>query len=98
MILNERVPEWPLPRRPGASHRVNAAVLTALNIVPRARSARVRNATWHFLCHQALREGCWGVEPRGDRALRVSPVLASLAPRDPAAQMSTQLAPVRRGR
>jgi len=84
VILHERVPEWPLPRRPGARRRAKAAVLTALNTVPRARPRLVRHVTWHFLCHEAFREACWGVEPRAGRALRLGAVLARLAARDPA--------------
>ena len=93
VILHERIPDWPLPRRSGARHRVKAVVLTALNVVPRARPLRVRHATWHFLCHQAFREGCWGVAPRGDRAVRVGPALAWLAARDPATRTSSRSTP-----
>ncbi|HWC25532.1 MAG TPA: glycosyltransferase [Solirubrobacteraceae bacterium] len=93
VLLHERFPDWPLPRRSGARHRLKAVVLTALNVVPRVRPSRVRHATWHFLCHQAFREGCWGVAPRGDRALRVGPALAWLAARDPAARTSDAEAP-----
>ena len=87
VILHRRVADWPLPRRPGARHRAKAAILTALNLVARVRALRlVRQATWHFLCHQAFREGCWDVAPRGARTLRLGSALASLAARDPAAQ------------
>lgn len=55
VILQERVPDWPLPRRSGARHRVKAAVLATLNVVPCVRPLPVRHATWHFLCHQAFR-------------------------------------------
>ena len=92
VILHERVPDWPLPRRPGARHRVKAAVLTALNLVPRVRPLPLRHATWHFLCHQAFREGCWGVAPRGGQAVRLGPILASLAARDPATRTSIERA------
>ncbi|MDP8908835.1 MAG: glycosyltransferase [Chloroflexota bacterium] len=90
VILHERVPDWRLPRRPGARHWLKAVVLTALNLVPRVRPVQLRHATWHFLCHQAFREGCWGVAPRGDHALRLGPALASLAARDPATRMPTK--------
>lgn len=84
MILRDRVPDWPLPRRSGARHRVKAVVLSALNMIPRVRPTWLRHATWHFLCHQAFREGCWGVEPRGDRPLQLGSGLARLTARDPA--------------
>ena len=88
MILRDRVPDWPLPRRSGPRHRAKAIVLSALNAIPRVRPRWLRHATWHFLCHQAFREGCWGVEPRGDRPLRTGPALARLAARDPATRPS----------
>lgn len=84
MILRNRVPDWPLPRRSGARHRVKAVLLSVLNTIPRVRPTWLRHATWHFLCHQAFREACWGVEPRRNRALRVGHALAWLAARDPA--------------
>ena len=84
LILHDRVPDWPLPRHSGARHRAKAAVLTALNVIPRVPPLRLRHATWHFLCHQAFREGCWGVEPRGDRPLQMGAALARLAARDAA--------------
>ncbi|MDQ3849116.1 MAG: glycosyltransferase [Actinomycetota bacterium] len=90
VLLHERVPDWPLPRRSGARHRAKAVVLTALNLIPRVRPLRVRHATWHFLCHQAFREGCWGVDPRCERPLRVGRTLAGLAARDPATRTSTR--------
>ncbi len=85
-ILHDRQPDWPLPRRSGARHLVKSAVLTALNMTARTPPRRVRHATWHFLCHQAFREGCWGVEPRGDRPLHRGAPLARLAARDAAAR------------
>ncbi len=96
VILHERVPDWPLPRRPGARHRLKAAVLTALNMVPRARPLPVRHATWHFLCHEAFREGCWAVSPRGDRELRIGRSLAWLAARDAATRAPEGRSPHRR--
>lgn len=84
VLLNDRAPEWPLPRRSGARHQAKASVLTALNAIPRVRPQVVRHATWHFLCHQAFREACWGDEPFGDRPLRLGVTLAALAARDPA--------------
>ncbi len=89
LILHDRNPDWPLPRPSGARHRVKAVILTALNMIPRVRPLRVRHATWHFLCHQAFREGCWNVQPRGNRPLRTGPALARLAARDPATRSST---------
>jgi glycosyltransferase involved in cell wall biosynthesis len=88
VILHDRVPDWPLPRRPGARHRTRAALLTALNLVPRVGSTRLRHATWRFLCHEAFREACWGVEPLHDEPLRIGRRLARLAERDPATQTS----------
>ncbi len=82
--LHENVPDWPLPRRSGVRHRVKVALLTPLNMLPRVHPMILRRATWHFLCHQAFREGCWGVEPRAGRPLRTGVVLARLAARDPA--------------
>ncbi len=84
MLLRDRVPDWPLPRPSDARHRGKAMLLSALNVIPRLRPSWLRHATWHFLCHQAFREGCWGVEPRGDRPLRTGPALARRAARDPA--------------
>lgn len=84
VLLHERSPEWPLPRRSGIRHRAKVALLTPLNLFPRVRPRILRHATWHFLCHQAFREGCWGVEPRADRPLRMGLALARLAARDPA--------------
>lgn len=84
VILHQSFPDWPLPRRSGLRHHAKAALLTPLNMLPRVRPAILRRATWHFLCHQAFREGCWGVEPRADRLLRTGPALARLAARDPA--------------
>ena len=88
-ILHDRAPDWPLPRRSGGRHRAKATILMALNMIPRVRPLRLRHATWHFLCHQAFREGCWGIEPYGDRALRLGSVLARLAARDPATHTPT---------
>ncbi|HEV2057764.1 MAG TPA: glycosyltransferase family 2 protein, partial [Solirubrobacteraceae bacterium] len=70
VILHARFPDWPLPRRSGVRHRAKVALLTALNMLPRVRPMILRRATWHFLCHQAFREGCWSVEPRPGRPLR----------------------------
>lgn len=87
VILHESFPDWPLPRRSGVRHRAKAALLTPLNLLPRARPMILRHATWHFLCHQAFREGCWGIEPRGGRPLRMGRALARLAERDPATRV-----------
>ncbi len=92
VILHDRFPDWPLPRRSGARHRTKAALLTVLNLAP-LRPSALRHATWHFLCHQAFREGCWGHAPRGDRPLRVGPALARLAARDPATWMPAAMVP-----
>lgn len=84
LLLRDRAPDWPLPRPPGARHRAKAAVLTPLFAVARLRPPLLRRLAWHFLCHQAFREGCWGVEPRPGRTLRTGSALAWLATRDPA--------------
>jgi glycosyltransferase involved in cell wall biosynthesis len=83
VLLHERFPDWPLGRRPGARHRTKAALLTPLNLVPLG-STRLRHGTWQFLCHEAFREGCWEVEPRGEKPLRIGSLLARLAEGDPA--------------
>ena len=57
--LAERVPETPLPRRPGTRHRVKAGVLTALNAA-RVRPRWVKRATWRFLVDEAQREALYG--------------------------------------
>jgi glycosyltransferase involved in cell wall biosynthesis len=88
--LNDRAPDWPLPRRSGARHRLKAAILTPLNMLPGVLPLPVRHATWHFLCHQAFREGCWGVQPRGASPLRTGHVLARLAARDPSTRVSVK--------
>ena len=91
VLLHERFPSWPLGRRPGARHRTKAALLTALNLVP-LHSARLRHVTWRFLCHEAMREGSWDVEPRGESPLRIGSLLAQLAARDPATWKSPLVA------
>ena len=90
LLLHERFDDWPLPRRSDARHHAKAGALTALNMVPRFRPAPLRHATWHFLSHQAFREGCWGIEPRGDRPLRIGSTLAGLATRDPATRPTVE--------
>jgi glycosyltransferase involved in cell wall biosynthesis len=93
MILHDRFPDWPLPRRPGARHLARAVLLTTLNVVGQVGSTRLRHATWRFLCHEAFREGCWGVEPLHDEQLRIGRRLARLAGRDPATRTSTEGTP-----
>ncbi|MBW3607465.1 MAG: glycosyltransferase family 2 protein [Actinobacteria bacterium] len=95
VILHEKFPDWPLPRRSGVRHLAKVALLTPLNVLPRVRPMILRQATWHFLCHQAFREGCWGVEPRGNRTLRLGAALARLAARDPATRRPTTNGPWR---
>lgn len=83
-LLHDRCPQWPLPRRSGSRHVAKAVALTMLNAIPRVHPSWLRHATWHFLCHQAFREGCWGEMPRENGLLRLGGVLAALAARDPA--------------
>jgi hypothetical protein len=89
--LNALVPDWPLPRPSGARHRLKAAVLTTLNMLPGQLPRSLRHATWHFLCHQAFREGCWGVGPRGEHPVHTGRVLARLASRDPSTRISSEV-------
>lgn len=85
----ERHPSRPAPRRPGAPHRVKAAVLTGLAAIG-ARNPRVQRETWRFLCHESFREAYWrevdSMAGRRDAApregLRIGSTLARLAARD----------------
>jgi glycosyltransferase involved in cell wall biosynthesis len=84
--LARRHPHLPVPRAPGARHRVKAAALTALTAAG-VRTPGVRREVWRFLCHEAAREGYWG-ELGGERrappgGLRIGARLARLAARDP---------------
>ena len=83
VLLHERFPDWPLPRPPGIRHRAKATILSALGAVPH-QPWRLRRATWHFLCHEAFREGCWGAEPADGELVRIGRRLARRAARDPA--------------
>lgn len=78
----------PVPRRPGLRHRVKAAALTVLAVLP-ARTARIQRETWRFLCHEATREGYWDAIDGRDSAepLRIGRTLARIAGRDADAQM-----------
>ena len=82
-LLVERVGDYPVPRRPGSRHRVKSAALTAL-FAARVRPAGLRHATWEFLCHEAHREGFWGVDAPAADGLRIGQRLLDLAARDPA--------------
>ena len=79
-LLVERVADYPVPRRPGARHRAKSAALTALFAV----GLRPRHVAWEFLCHEAHREGFWGIEPPADGGLAIGRRLLDLAARDPA--------------
>jgi len=83
----ERVPTWPVPRRPGTRHRVKAAVLT---VALRARipSAALRQVRWRFLSDEAFREGFWNVAPRGLNRVRIGATLARISASDPATRTS----------
>jgi GT2 family glycosyltransferase len=59
-MLVERHPEWPVPRPPGLRHRVKASALTLLTAMG-ASTPRLKREVWRFLCHEASREGYWGV-------------------------------------
>ena len=87
-LLRERHPGWPVPRRPGARHRLRAAALTAL-VGAGVRSSGVREATWRFLCHEAVREGLWedGAGPGAEApaGVRIGVRLARVAVRDDSA-------------
>jgi glycosyltransferase involved in cell wall biosynthesis len=90
--LVARYPER-LPRRPSLRHRAKAAALTALTTIG-VRTPRLQRETWRFLCHEALREGCWsaiggaGRMPDRPRAsLLIGSQLARLAGRDVDARM-----------
>ena len=86
--LVERHPDWPVPRRPGARHRIKAAALTGL-AASGARSTALRREIWRFLCHEASREGYWSaVEDRPPgTGLRIGRRLARLAIRDDDARL-----------
>jgi GT2 family glycosyltransferase len=73
-LLEERAPELPMPTRPSIRHRARAAALT-----PAALVGVAREATWRFLCDEALREAFWEVEPPPGRRLRIGDALARLA-------------------
>lgn len=99
VLLAERHPDRPRPRRPGIRHRVKAGALTGLALA-RVRTPRIQRETWRFLCHEAHREAYWNaVDVRdGRREARESPApgprigrtLARLASRDEDAAMPVE--------
>jgi glycosyltransferase involved in cell wall biosynthesis len=95
-LLVERHPDWPIPRRPGARHRVKAAALTALTLAG-ARTPRLKHEVWRFLCHEAVREGYWSAvagrrdEPIRSPTPRIGAGLARVAARDEDAKLPNGL-------
>ena len=89
--LRELAPEAVQPSRPGTKHRVKAAALTVAMLPGRPGPAR--EATWRFLCDEALREAYWGVEPPLGSRPRIGRALARLALADPAATPAAPSAP-----
>lgn len=85
--LHARVPELPMPRRPGLRHRLKATALTVLNLA-RPRPSWVRHATWRFLCDEVQREAFWDTAGRGKEP-RIGGLLARVAERDPATKAPT---------
>jgi glycosyltransferase involved in cell wall biosynthesis len=83
-LLRERAPELPMPRPPSSRHRVEAAGLTALNLLP-GMSRRLRPVTWRFLCDEAQREAMWWEHGEPGSGPRIGSLLARRAVRDPAA-------------
>lgn len=86
-LLSDRVPELPVPRRPGLRHKARASALTALHAIG-LRTDALRRATWTFLSHEAAREAYWG-DAADDRPLRIGTTLFRLAQRDPLASSGT---------
>jgi GT2 family glycosyltransferase len=92
--FTERHPSRPVPRRPGARHRIKAGALTGLALVG-VRSTRVQHETWRFLCHESFREAFWTeTDARAGRrtapppdGLRIGKTLARLTSRDEDARM-----------
>lgn len=85
-MLAERHPEWPVPRHPGARHRVKASALTALTAM-RMRTPPLKREVWRFLCHEATREAYWSAVEGNGRGgcsgeLRIGGRLRRLAVRD----------------
>jgi GT2 family glycosyltransferase len=97
-LLGELAPELAMPRRSGRRHRLRAAVLTALYVLPRT-SLGTREAAWRFLCDQVQRETMWGED--GDEEAEGEPAppprtgarLARLALADPLASGAPAPAP-----
>ena len=84
--LAPRHPQRPVPRPPGARHRVKAAVLTVLATAP-ARPRPLQEEIWRFLCHEAFREAYWAEEnEQPERLPRIGVRLARRARREPAAR------------
>ncbi len=86
-LLVERNSDWPVPRRPGGRHQLKAAALTVL-VAAGVRLPSVRTVVWRFLCHEAYREGYWGISATGQQPVQIGPRLARLAARDPATRIS----------
>jgi GT2 family glycosyltransferase len=88
--FTESHPEHPVPRRPGARHRVKAAALTGLAAAG-VRRRGLQQEVWRFVCHEAMREGYWdAVDGRAPQGLRIGRRLALLAARDPDARMPSR--------
>lgn len=81
-LLVEAFPEEPPATSPSTRHRIGAAMLTALWSA-RARPRAVRHAVWRFLCHEAHREGYWGIG--ADGGVQIGAKLARAAEEDPRA-------------
>jgi GT2 family glycosyltransferase len=88
--LRELAPEAIEPSRPSAKHRIKAAALT-LAMLPGSRRP-AREASWRFLCDEALREAFWegaatnGPHPRiGRRLARIALADPEATPPEPSA-------------
>jgi GT2 family glycosyltransferase len=98
-LLADCHPGYPVPRPPGARHRVKAGLLTCLAAIG-VRHGAVQRETWRFLCHEALREAYWKVvdgdssrRPRSGTDLRIGRALSRLASRDVEARMPSGALP-----
>jgi GT2 family glycosyltransferase len=89
--LHELAPEAVQPSRPGARHRVKAAALTLAMLPGRPRP--VREATWRFLCDEALREAYWGENRTAVPVPRIGRSLARIALSDPVAMPAAPATP-----
>jgi glycosyltransferase involved in cell wall biosynthesis len=81
-LLAERAPELPVPRPPSLRHRVKAAALTALDLLP-GRPDRLRAASWRFLCDEVQREAMYSDGEADGPGPRIGAALARRALRDP---------------